>query len=274
MKERKPCEPTTVVASVPAQILEDPELSYASKLLFGCIYGLAINFTKCFISNDELARRMCCKRRYVQILLKSLEAKGLIGREFDQETHREQIVVLWQPGAVVIRHRRSRKAVRKPATPAHNLAQGGAQPCAGLRTVGHSPDSLREQTHRDKPPSPPAAGGGGVLDLIDQAKTAGLAGCSEAKAIEALATFPLDAIVQAIAVAKKNDAERWGYVVNVLKHWQADPDSRPKAPKREPPRPYHLPWPGPPPPDPDALPGEEIAANIRAMLGKKAKATP
>jgi hypothetical protein len=259
---RKPPDAAAVVATIPAEILARRDLSFAAKTLFGCVYSLAISHSKCFVSNGTLAERMGVEdRRYVQRLLRVLESKKLIEHCLNEEHHRDEITIIWQPGKVILG---KRKAVNKPGG-VKRPPRGGQLTVEG-GSVDRNPDSLRDGLRqRQNPPQPPRAGGEGVDDLIDRAKKLRLAGASEAKVEDAVAVFKRAWIDRAMDVAEKNGAERWGYVVSLLRRWQ-DEGGPPPGRKREPKRPCDEPYEGPPLPAPDAIPPVEAGARIREIM--------
>jgi DNA-binding MarR family transcriptional regulator len=266
--------PEMVMATVPGQVFLDRNLVPLAKLLFGHIYAIVIQCHKCFISNDVLAQRLNVKPRHVRRLLEMLQDKKYIQRIEDEAHHREEIVIIWKPGTAIIKRRRKRVLQDRKEGEGGHIEPGGRSCTTGGAVLNDRGPNLLERTPSlENPPPTPPKPGGGVDDLLDLAKTIGLRGATRAKLADAVSVFGRAQVELALAEAKRQKAEAWGYCLSCLKRWRAG-ESEPTVPKREPPRPYHLPGPGPPPPDADALPPDEIAANIRAMLAGVAKAKP
>jgi hypothetical protein len=270
MSEKVPA-PTAIRSSIPAQILDMDRLSLAAKVLFGCIYAMALDHPKCFMSNDTLGARLKLERRQVKRLLKSLEDAKLIERTFAKH-HRQEIRVLWQPGQVVIgaRSKMSTSTGRgvknvpggvKNDTPPRVRASASG----GLGLRAYQPSAAREDA---------AAGGVAVWDLLGRGEELGLKGIAESKVADAVAVFGDLAVAKALDEAERHAATSWGYVLTVLRRWKAE-DALPK------PKPKPKPQPAPPPstvfqPPPDDRPlepGEGLAmmAKLKRQLAEGAK---
>jgi DNA-binding transcriptional ArsR family regulator len=280
----KPPEATAIMAQIPAQVLSDEHLGPAAKILFGCIYSLAIHYPKCFISNAVLSERMRLHPRQVKRLLKALQAAGLIERVYDGEHHREEIRVTWQPGVLIIR-KRARTGDDKNVTGDKSVTGGVTRmsPGGDKSVTGHSVigKTNREKTEQESLTRTPAKAGraaregerrgsiptGEYCDAVDRAKR--LFGQDiGSKVKDAADVYGSAWVARAIDAAEQHGASNWGYALKCLERWQelgGIPEAKAKR-KAEPKRPCDEPYDGPPPPAPDAIPPVEAGARIREIM--------